>query len=251
MGAGQTGKDWRPRPSAWLGLLMILTAGCTTQRPWVDRALQADSLPPGASRAQAKEYLIGCPDVLEIKLSSPRQSTSRQEVGPDGRIAAPNGERVRVEGLSPAAVAQSLARTAKLDRESVTIKVVEYRSQQLYLVGQAVGPPRAIPYKGPETVLAFLERSESVTSGAAPDEVYIIRARIAEAGRPEVYHVRLRDILTRHDESTNLQLQPQDQVYVGESQRARLARYIPPWFKPLFDSIWGMARPEAPVVAAK
>ena len=105
---------------------------------------------------------------------------------------------------------------------------------------------RSVPYQGPETAVDLLKRVGGVTAGAAPDEVYVVRSRIAEGKQPEVFHVKLRDILTKHDESTNIRLQPQDQIYVGETNRSALSRYMPPWLKPMFDAVWGMARPEKP-----
>jgi protein involved in polysaccharide export with SLBB domain len=127
--------------------------------------------------------------------------------------------------------------------------VAEYRSQHIYLVGQVVGLQRTVPYQGPERVLDLLQRVGGVTAGAAPDEVYVVRSRIAEGKQPEVYRVRMREILTKQDQSTNILLQPQDQIYVGETNRSALSRYLPPWLKPMFDSIWGMSRPEKPAPA--
>ena len=206
---------------AWLGLLLIQGTGCTGQRPWVDRALMAQPTPPGDRTLMAAEYLVGCPDVLEIKIAGRPELSGTQEIAGDGRISATNGERVHVEGLSTSEVARRLAAASRLTPDQISVRVAEFRSQKIYLVGQVVGLQRTVPYQGPEKVLDLLQRVGGVTSGAAPDAVYVVRSRIAEGKQPEVYRVRLRDILTRQDQTTNVQLQPQDQIYVGESNSAR------------------------------
>jgi protein involved in polysaccharide export with SLBB domain len=235
---------------AFLGLLLIQGAGCTGQRPWVDRAIMAQPTPPAARNSTAAEYLVSCPDLLEIKINGRPELSGTQEIAGDGRISATNGERVRVEGLSTSEVARRLAAAGRRNPDQITVRVAEYRSQKIYLVGQVVGLQRTVPYQGPEHVLDLLQRVGGVTAGAAPDEVYVVRSRIAEGKQPEVYRVRLRDILAKHDQSTNIQLQPQDQIYVGETNRSALSHYLPPWLKPMFDSLWGMARPEKPAPAA-
>jgi hypothetical protein len=204
---------------AWLGLLLIQATGCTNQRPWVDRALMAQPTPPDARNSMAAEYLVGCPDLLEIKIAGRPELSGSQEVAGDGRISATNGERVRVEGLSTSDVARRLAGASRLSPDQIAVRVAEYRSQKIYLLGQVVGLQRTVPYQGPEKVLDLLQRVGGVTAGAAPDEVYVVRSRIAEGKQPE------------------------DQIYVGETNRSALSHYLPPWLKPMFDSIWGMARP--------
>jgi polysaccharide export outer membrane protein len=194
----------------------------------------------------AAEYLISCPDVIQIKVTGRPELGGAQEVAGDGRISAPNGERVRVEGLSAKEAARRFAAACQLGSDEVTIQVTQYRSQKLYVTGQVVGEQRTIPYQGPETVLDVLQRVGGVTSGAAPDEVYVVRSRIAEGKQPEVFHVRLREILVQHNDASNVRLQPQDQIFVGETNRSVLSHYLPPWLKPLFDALWGMARPTKP-----
>ena len=225
------------------GILLTFGLGCAGQRPWVDRALMAEPTPQASLNSTAAEYLISCPDLIQIKVSGRPELSNTQEVAGDGRISAIRGERVRVEGLSTTEAARRLAATCQLTADQVAISVVEYRSQKLYLIGQVVGEQRTVPYQGPETVLDVLQRVGGVKPGAAPDEVYVVRSRIAEGKQPEVFHVRLHEILVQHNDSSNIRLQPQDQIYVGETNRSVLSHYLPPWLKPMFDSLWGMARP--------
>lgn len=225
-------------------LVPLIAGGCTAQRPWVDRALmraQPNSLPP---RKSGEEYTVGCPDVLEIQFANQIEKSGKQEIQADGTIATPSGARLRVEGLTAGQVAASLSQLTDLPMDQVKVRVADYRSQQVYIVGQVVGLQRAVPYQGPETVLQLLQRAGGVTVGAAPNEVYVVRSRIAEGRQPELFRVRLRDILTRQDNSTNIYLQPQDQIFVGETARSTMSRYVPPWLKPMYEAFWGMRRPD-------
>jgi protein involved in polysaccharide export with SLBB domain len=124
----------------------------------------------------------------------------------------------------------------------VHVRIAEFRSQQLFLVGQVVGLQRAVPYQGPETVLELLQRAGGITPGASPEDVDVVRSRLAEGKQPEVFHVDLRAIVLRHDAQTNLRLQPFDQVFVGESEESCLGKCMPPWLRPLYEAVCGLRR---------
>jgi hypothetical protein len=61
---------------------------------------------------------------------------------------------------------------------------------------------------------------------------------VFDSQRPEVFHVDLASIVVKHDDRTNLRLQPGDQIYVGETRQARIEKCIPPWIRPLYQAIW-------------
>src|SRR5262249_38407607 len=77
------------------------------------------------------------------------------------------------------------------------------------------------------------------TPGAEPDDVYVVRPHIADGQRPEVFHVNLAGIVMKRDFKTNLRLQPDDQIFVGETRQSRLEKCIPPVLRPLFQLICG------------
>jgi hypothetical protein len=55
--------------------------------------------------------------------------------------------------------------------------------------------------------------------------------------------VDLRAILLQHDARSNIPLRPQDQIYVGETRSCALLSCIPPWLRPMYETLWGMRRP--------
>jgi polysaccharide biosynthesis/export protein len=185
-----------------------------------------------------ESYLVGCPDVLEIAVVDRPQLTGRFTVGPDGRIEMERLGRPRVEGCTTAQVARLLADQTSVPLDRIQVRVADYESQEVYLFGQVTGLQRAVPYEGPETVLDLLQRTGGITPGAAPADVYVIRSRVSEGRRPEVFHVDLRAIVLKHDERSNVRVRPFDQIHVGETRQARVERSIPPWLRPLYQSVW-------------
>jgi len=72
------------------------------------------------------------------------------------------------------------------------VRVATYKSEQIFLIGQVAGSQSVVPYQGPETVVDLLRRVGGLTPGAAPDDVYVVRSRMVEGRRPEVFRVQLR-----------------------------------------------------------
>jgi polysaccharide biosynthesis/export protein len=239
------------KPGAWrwallvprLGLLLTLLTGCSTGRLHIDRALLRHADPVSREANSPEAYCLSCPDLLWIEVDGRVGLKGRREIGPDGRIDLGNLGRLRVEGLTVAETARRLAELTEVRDDWVRVRVVEYNSRHLYLVGQVVGPQRILPYQGPERVLDVLQRAGGITAGAAPDEVYVVRTHFSEQQPPEVFRVELKAILLHNDSSTNIYIEPDDQIYVGETRPCVLEKWVPPWFRPIFESFWGMRRP--------
>ncbi len=231
-------------------LASVMHVGCAGQRGNVEKKLMTEPSPAEHARSVAESYRVGCPDVLEVRIAQRPGLAVRTIVGPDGcvRLPADLGD-LRVEGRTIAESAGDVASRAQTAALAVSVRVIEYNSQQVYLFGQVKGSHRSVPYCGPETVLDLLQRAGGITAGAEPGDVYVIRSHIAEEGRPEVYHVDLRAIVIKGDQTTNVRLMPYDQVHVGETRQARVERCIPPWLRPIYQTVWDTrpegSRPEA------
>jgi protein involved in polysaccharide export with SLBB domain len=135
-----------------------------------------------------------------------------------------------------------VAAAAEVAPAAVHVRVAEYNSQQVYLFGEVIGLHRAVPYRGPETVLDLLQRAGGLTPEAAAGDVHVIRAHVIDGRRPEVFHIDLRAITLKKDESSNVRLQPFDQVYVGQTRQAVLDRCLPPWLRPAYQALVGLRR---------
>jgi protein involved in polysaccharide export with SLBB domain len=195
-------------------------------------------------RDAAVVYRIHCPDVIEMSVDSRSDLAGRREVAPDGRINLGSLGRLRVEGHSVPEGALMLADIAGVAPDRVHLKIAEFNSQQIYLYGQVIGRQRTLPYQGPETVVDLLQRAGGITPGAAVNHVYVVRTRIADGQPPEVFPINLQAIVTRNNQQTNLLLQPFDQVYIGETRKASLEKCIPPFLRPVYETVCGMRRPD-------
>jgi protein involved in polysaccharide export with SLBB domain len=195
----------------------------------------------GGNIAPNAAYTFACPDILEIAAGTDRDVTGRLTVDPDGTIALGTDGRLRVEGLTAGEVGAQLAAVLGVNISEIHVHVVEFASRQVFLCGPEAGRERAAPYQGPETVVEFISRTGGLSHDAQPREVYVVRPNVAAGRRPQVFHVDLEAILVRGDHATDVRLEPYDQVYVGETERAVLAKYLPDWmhFRPT-----GTPRPE-------
>jgi protein involved in polysaccharide export with SLBB domain len=206
----------------------------------VDQAVKTERGGPARNEGVAEQYLIRCPDVLDVTVDGRPDLDGRSTIGPDGRLDRDNLERPRVEGQTAADAAGAVATAIAVPPATVHVRIVEYNSQQIYLFGEVIGLHRAVAYQGPETVLDLLQRVGGVTPGAAESDVHVIRAHVADGRDPQVFHIDLRAIATQKDASTNVRLQPFDQVYVGQARRAVFDRCLPPWLRPMYQALVGL-----------
>jgi protein involved in polysaccharide export with SLBB domain len=221
---------------------LALAAGCAANRPALDRALQADTGAPARNQGVCDCYLVACPDVLAVRVERRPALSGNQTVGVDGRIEFGSLGPLRVEGRSLPDCTRLLAEAAGVPAAQVQVQVAEFRSQQIYLDGPGVGPQRTVAYEGPETVVDLLRRAGGVGAGSAPNDVYVVRAHVDDGKQPEVFHIDLRAILEKREQTTNLRLQPFDQVYIGETNQSSLLKTIHPLLRPLYGALSGLRR---------
>jgi polysaccharide export outer membrane protein len=135
-------------------------------------ALQAA---PAASREPAL-YIVGPNDVLGVTVFNQPQMSGKFAVESDGTLAFPLIGRVKVGGLSVRAVEDELrSRLAKgyLTDPNVSVTVEQYRSQQIFVMGE-VRQPGSLQFTGSMTLIEALARAGSPTDHAGA-EVMIVR----------------------------------------------------------------------------
>jgi len=220
--------------AAWLGVV-----GCAPERSQVDQHIMSEPLASARNQGVADSYQVLHPDVLEVNLREHPDLQGKYEIDIDGRIDLKQYGRVRVEGRTAPQVAMVLAEETGSSADRVVVRVAEYRSQHLLLFGQIIGWQRRIPYQGPETVLDVLQRAGGITWQAAPDKVYVVRTHVSDDRRAEIFHVELEKIVMNGDHHSNIRVLPFDQIYVGETQQARVEKSIPRWMRPYYRQLWG------------
>lgn len=221
----------------WTGLLTPLLCGCVSNRGQIAQAMLAQHPPAAHLRQVADTYVVHCPDVLQVDIAGWPQSSGAKHIDADGCIDLGEAGRLRVDGETTPAIARRVAETVGVPAQQVRVAVADYNSQYLYLFDPAAGSQRALPYRGPETVLDLLHRFGGLAHSSALRPITVIRPHVAEGKTPEVFHVDLAAIVLRNDPETNLLLQPFDQVYLGPSHRSCFHGCLPPWLRKWLGSV--------------
>jgi polysaccharide export outer membrane protein len=170
-----------------------------------------------------KEYIIGPGDVLSIYVpgmveqaaSVGRDKTTGFRVNTDGTIFLPHVGRVEVSGLTVTQLQEKLVNIFKayIKNPVLTVEIIDFKSQPVYLLGQFNQPG-----------IFYLDRPTQLLHGLAlgsglNDKANLRGARLVRNER--VQPVDLYELLNHNDLSQNIQLHPEDTIYVpgNEDQR--------------------------------
>lgn len=224
-----------------LGLWAIVGGvGCATCPAKLSAALRQPR--PDRAHEVAANYTVSCPDLLRV--TGPSRLPQSVRVEPDGCIVLPtSGGRLRVDGSTPADIANLLSR----DHGPTTVEVIDHASRHVLMFGPGEGVQRVVPYVGSESVIDLLRRTGGLPVGAAFRAVHVVRPHVAGGQRPEVFVVDLEAILGHGDATTDVTIQPYDQVYVGQTKGAAIARSLPPWMRKAMPGMFALDEaPEMP-----
>ncbi|MCZ8234209.1 MAG: polysaccharide export protein [Inhella sp.] len=194
--------------AAWVGGSAILLSGCAT----VD-------LPPAPAAASVDNYsyIIGPGDTLNVVVWRNPELSITTPVRPDGKIAAPLVDELKVAGKNSIEVARDIEKVlGKYVRDPVVTVVVTTfvgpYSQQIRVVGEAA-KPQFLPYKQDMTLLDVMIAVGGLTDFADGNAATILRS--AEGNKQ--YAVRLKDLIKRGDVSANVQVRPGDILIIPQS----------------------------------
>jgi polysaccharide biosynthesis/export protein len=240
----KTGVRWSCWKSSlpWLGLALTMlslpASGCVKDRGDLEKNLLAARHSTQRNEGVEDSYRVGCPDVIELRVEPRTEFTGKYKIAPDGKIDLGDYGKLRIEDRTPPEIATLMAAEIGVAPENVRVRVVEYHSSNVILLGEIAGSQRSIPYRGQETVLDLLQRIGGITIGAEPQDIYVVRPHLGDSQRPEVFHVDLNAIVVKHDYKTNVRILPFDQIYVGETRQAKVEKALPPWLRPLYQAVW-------------
>jgi polysaccharide export outer membrane protein len=180
-----------------------------------------------AQTSEKPEYIVGPNDVLGITVYDQPQLSRTYSVQADGSLTFPLIGRVKVGGLSTPAIESELRQRLSqgfLKSPQVGVIVEQYRSQQIFVIGE-VRQPGNLQFTGSMTVLEALARVGSTTeragteaiimrppSGAPPpDEAAVARAQ--QVNGSDVIRIDLQS-LQSGEVSQNAVLQAGDTIFV-------------------------------------
>jgi polysaccharide export outer membrane protein len=204
-----------------LGLVLSLTAvilvsGCagpkTSSPEQIQRALAVDTV------NSVDEYILGATDVVRVSVWRNEDLSISVPIRPDGRISVPLVGDVQASGRTPDALANDIETklSAYIREPQVSIVVTSMGSHEYsdrVRVTGAVQQPTSVPHRAGMTVLDMVLTSGGVTPFASPNNSVLYRA---VEGEVVAIPVKLDEILSRGDISTNYKLRPGDILTIPE-----------------------------------
>ncbi|MBJ7277723.1 XrtA/PEP-CTERM system exopolysaccharide export protein [Marinobacter salarius] len=203
------------------GLLMSLAAvtliaGCagpgTSSPEKIQKALAVDTT------NSVDQYILGATDVVRVSVWRNDDLSISVPIRPDGKISVPLAGDVQASGLAP----EELARDIELRLESyirepqVSVVVTSMGSHEFsdrVRVTGAVQQPTSVPHRAGMTVLDMVLNSGGLSPFAAANNSVLYRM---VDGEVVAIPIKLDEILTRGDISTNYRLRPGDILTVPE-----------------------------------
>lgn len=158
-------------------------------------------------------YRIGPRDLIEVRVFETQELNVSRRVSEDGEINLPLVGEVAVAGLTEAEAAQRIKEVLEakaLQRASVAVQVLEFRSRPISVIG-AVRQPGALSFSGRWTLL------EALTAAGGLADVhgsFIHVLRRADNGLSDQVSIRVEDLLVRADPRVNIPIFPGDLINV-------------------------------------
>lgn len=129
--------------------------------------------PPDPAQAITR---IARGDVLQVRVFSQDQLSTRARVRSDGNISIPLLDDVQVAGFTPPALARDLESRLKsiIKNPVVTVSIEESRPKTVLVLGE-VNRPGPIPLETGSGVLQALAAAGGLSPDASDDRVFVLR----------------------------------------------------------------------------
>jgi polysaccharide export outer membrane protein len=174
-----------------------------------------------ASRTQPKlaapeaSTTLGPGDVFAMQIVGEPELPDEFQVASDGTVDLPYLHSMHVAGMEPhqlaRAVRQRLIEEQILIDPSVVIRVKEYRSKQLTVLGQ-VRTPGSYPFQPGMTLVQAISIAGGLNSIAVRDAIRITRRMKGAGSRTVIIDL---DAINS-GEAEDIPMQPGDRIYVAE-----------------------------------
>lgn len=169
------------------------------------------------AQGQGKDpYRVGPRDLLDIRVYEDEKLSGERRVSENGLINLPLLGDVAVAGKTTPEIAQTLEKALEdkyMQRASVDVQVMEYRSRPISVIG-AVKSPGNLGFSGRWTLLEAL----TAAGGLADNHGGVIHVlRRADNGLTDQVTIPLDDLLLRGDPRVNIPIYANDLINVPAS----------------------------------
>ena len=172
---------------------------------------------PAQAQVQRGDYLLGPGDVIRIQVFQSTDLTVEARISESGVISYPLLGVVKMAGLSPQQAENLISTRLRdgkfLQNPQVTLNVLEFRSQQVSVLGN-VNKPGRYPL---ETTGMRLSEMLSMAGGVTPTGADSVILMTTRDGRPQRIEIDLVDMFTSGDLSRDVVLQSGDTVFVNRA----------------------------------
>jgi polysaccharide biosynthesis/export protein len=174
-------------------------------------------------------YIIGCGDVLDVKVWRHPDLAQEAVVRPDGNISFPLVGDVKAADLAPDELKKEIARRlmSVVRDPQVTVNVKQFMSQKIFVLGE-VNRPGVYPFEGRVSILDAIGRAGSYKDTATIASTVVIRTTSVK--KPEALRVNLAEVFKNARVEQNILLEPGDIVFVPKSFIAKLDQFIDQFF---------------------
>ena len=158
------------------------------------------------------DYVIGVEDVLSVIFWREKDMSAEVVVRPDGKISLPMLNDIHAAGMTPEALAESIAKVGtKFVRDAgATVIVKEIRSRKIYIIGE-VSKPGTFQLGSEMTVLQAIGEAGGFIEGANKGDVKIVRN---QGGKEQRFKFNYKEVVEGKNPQQNIKLQPGDTIIV-------------------------------------
>ncbi|MBI1942055.1 MAG: polysaccharide export protein EpsE [Betaproteobacteria bacterium] len=149
------------------------------------------SVPQAPAQAAARdEYRLGVGDVIRITVYDQPDLLTEVEISEGGSVSMPLVGEVKVGGMTRVGAARSLEASLKsggfLKEPNVIVRVLEYRSQNVSVLGE-VGKPGKYPVTRPTSLTEVIAVAGGITAKGSETVTVVQTASDGTVERHEVY----------------------------------------------------------------
>ena len=192
-----------------IGLAMIVS--CASDIPSVKTLAEHQQANTATSKSNYS-YLIGPGDILSIDIWKEPELSKQVTVRLDGNISLPLVNDIKAAGLTCGALRNYLNIKYRdyVEFSEVSVTLIESHSKKIYLLGKVNSPGEYVLQKN-MTIVQAISLAGGLAEWADAEDIRLIR-RIN--GVEQTFRVDYDAIVSGEDLAQNVQLQPDDTIFV-------------------------------------
>jgi polysaccharide export outer membrane protein len=206
-------------------LALLVMAGCAGgprgEVPEVSYTTSGETTAPG--------YGLRVGDELYVRFLTAPGMDYKTPVTPSGTVILPTGDEVEAVGLTVRELSARVEETMSehLLDPSVSITIEAIDKQPVFVIGE-VKRPGEVEYYGRMTVVGALSYAGGMLPSGKPSSVMVIRT--AGVPEPAAFRVDVSKVLSGRDLSQDMELRPDDIVYVPQSVIGKIDEFVDLFF---------------------